>query len=511
MYEQLYSKTGIRAIAGSGLLWAWYDCLFMSSFFPFDRGSGLMPELAYLLIQIACAVFYAAVVMLPRQAAHLLAAKSYILSCGAAGTAGSFLLVASNALSGPASLPLFAVGCLLCAVFMGGMTLAWGAVYCTGGSITATPYVAGAFACAILFDLPLFFMFPAAAAAFFALFPLASCLVFTTIDPEDRTYHAVLDTTPFAAPGRTGSLRANLGIPLTILVGYILVMAGFGYFQHLISFTAVASDGHSYGSLVQIVRGVAAVLFFGIILLDLRHSRLVYRLGLPLMIAGCMAMPFCFGHPSFPLAAGLIICGYTAFDLFIWVVFASIACTQSRSPLLTIAVMRLVASVGFAIGTPCAMAFVGFGTEPGPWASEVTTVAGYCIVIAVVLLLGNEEVFALTNGYFDYRRMVQAAQQSAAPDERDELDVTSWLDERLAAFGLTAREAEVARLLAHGRTQKWIADYLCISQNTAGTHLRHIYQKVGVHTRQEFLDALAQPEDRGDLRPAQNVGVRGTE
>ena len=495
MYEQLYSKTGVRAILGSGLLWAWYDCLFMSSFFPFGRGTGLMPELAYLLIQIACTVFYAAVVARSDWGSRLLTGRWSTLGSGVLGTLGSLALVGSNFFEGPWSTALFVAGCLLCASFMAVMTLAWGAVYSTGGSITATPYVAGAFACAILYDLPLFFMFPEASAVFFALFPVLSCLVFRSIDPEDRTYRAVLDDTPLGAPGRTGSLRANLGIPLTILVGYVLVMAGFGYFQHLISFTSVASDGCSYGRLVQIARGVAAVLFFVTILLNLRHSRLVYRLGLPLMIAGCMAMPFCFGHPSFPLAAALIICGYTAFDLFIWVVFSSIACTQSRDPLKTVAVMRLVAGVGFAIGAPCAMAFVGFGSEPGPLASEVTTVAGYCIVIAVVLLLSSEEVFALTNGYFDYRRMVQAAQDAAGPDhgERDELDVTSWLDERLTAFGLTAREAEVARLLAHGRTQKWIADYLCISQNTAGTHLRHIYQKVGVHNRQEFLDALAQP------------------
>lgn len=501
MYEQLYSKTGVRAIGGSGLLWAWYDCLFMSSFFPFDRGTGFMPELAYLLIQLSCTAFYTVVVARSDWGGRLLASRWGIWGSGALGTLGSLALVGSNALTGGFSTALFIAGCLLCASFMAVMTLAWGAVYSTGGSITATPYVAGAFACAIVCDLPLFFMFPLAAAVFYAAFPLLSCLVFMGIDPEDRTYRSVLDETPITPPGRTGSLRARLGIPVAIIVGYILVMAGFGYFQHLISFASAASGGQSYGHLVQIVRGVAAVLFFVVILLDLRHSRLVYRLGLPLMIAGCMAMPFCFGHPSFPLAAALIICGYTAFDLFIWVVFSSIACTQSHDPLKTIAVMRLTAGAGFSIGVPCAMAFVGFGAQPGPLASEVTTVVGYCIVIAVVLLLSSEEVFALTNGYFDYRRMVQAAQDAMAPDraehagEHEELDVTSWLDERLAGFGLTAREAEVARLLAHGRTQKWIADYLCISQNTTGTHLRHIYQKVGVHNRQEFLDALAQPQE----------------
>lgn len=139
MYEQLYSKTGVRAIVGSGLLWAWYDCLFMSSFFPFDRGTGFMPEFAYLLIQLACTAFYTVVVTRSDWGARLLANRWSVWGSGALGTLGSFALVGSNALSGSFSTALFFVGCLLCASFMAVMTLAWGAVYSTGGSITATP------------------------------------------------------------------------------------------------------------------------------------------------------------------------------------------------------------------------------------------------------------------------------------------------------------------------------------------------------------------------------------
>jgi HD-GYP domain-containing protein (c-di-GMP phosphodiesterase class II) len=49
--------------------------------------------------------------------------------------------------------------------------------------------------------------------------------------------------------------------------------------------------------------------------------------------------------------------------------------------------------------------------------------------------------------------------------------------------GLTAREAEVLRLLALGLTTKQVADELVISPKTADHHVQHIYAKLGVSTR----------------------------
>lgn len=49
--------------------------------------------------------------------------------------------------------------------------------------------------------------------------------------------------------------------------------------------------------------------------------------------------------------------------------------------------------------------------------------------------------------------------------------------------GLTEREVEVMRLLARGRTVRQIADELFISPSTAGRHVEHIYDKVGVSSR----------------------------
>lgn len=57
--------------------------------------------------------------------------------------------------------------------------------------------------------------------------------------------------------------------------------------------------------------------------------------------------------------------------------------------------------------------------------------------------------------------------------------------------GLTAREQEVLILWAHGRSSPYIQETLVISANTVASHTKHIYQKIGVHSRQELLDELA--------------------
>jgi DNA-binding NarL/FixJ family response regulator len=59
---------------------------------------------------------------------------------------------------------------------------------------------------------------------------------------------------------------------------------------------------------------------------------------------------------------------------------------------------------------------------------------------------------------------------------------------------LTARESEVLGLLGDGLTHKQIAHELGISHKTAGTHIEHIFSKLGVHNR---MQAVAFARRRG--------------
>ena len=55
-------------------------------------------------------------------------------------------------------------------------------------------------------------------------------------------------------------------------------------------------------------------------------------------------------------------------------------------------------------------------------------------------------------------------------------------------FALTAREGEILALLLQGRSGPYIAEEFYLSNSTVKTHIRHIYDKVGVSSRQQLID-----------------------
>jgi predicted ATPase/DNA-binding CsgD family transcriptional regulator len=61
---------------------------------------------------------------------------------------------------------------------------------------------------------------------------------------------------------------------------------------------------------------------------------------------------------------------------------------------------------------------------------------------------------------------------------------------------LTAREGEVLRLVAEGKTDREIGELLCVSRRTVNAHIANILGQLGVHSRQ---DAVARARDLGWL------------
>jgi DNA-binding CsgD family transcriptional regulator len=61
---------------------------------------------------------------------------------------------------------------------------------------------------------------------------------------------------------------------------------------------------------------------------------------------------------------------------------------------------------------------------------------------------------------------------------------------RLETLGLTPREQEVSHLVSEGLDNEQIADKLCISTLTLGTHLKSIYGKLGVNSRSSLIHRL---------------------
>ena len=63
-------------------------------------------------------------------------------------------------------------------------------------------------------------------------------------------------------------------------------------------------------------------------------------------------------------------------------------------------------------------------------------------------------------------------------------------------FGLSPREADVLRLLVAGKPTAQIQNELCIAPGTFNYHMRNIYSKFGVHSRQELLASIYNQQEQ---------------
>lgn len=100
--------------------------------------------------------------------------------------------------------------------------------------------------------------------------------------------------------------------------------------------------------------------------------------------------------------------------------------------------------------------------------------------LAAGLLIGADESLAKP---VDPDELLARVRKYTAPDK-------ALAEGEIAAPELTRREREVLGLLARGLNQNEIAQALVISEKTVATHIQHILEKLGVHSRAEAV-ALA--------------------
>ena len=96
----------------------------------------------------------------------------------------------------------------------------------------------------------------------------------------------------------------------------------------------------------------------------------------------------------------------------------------------------------------------------------------------------------------DIQALIRRARLSVNAREEPEA-ATARAPDGLERFGLTAREAEVLRLVADGLSNTQIAEQLVISRKTASVHVSNILAKLGVSTR---VQAAAVAHRRGLVR-----------
>lgn len=205
------------------------------------------------------------------------------------------------------------------------------------------------------------------------------------------------------------------------------------------------------------------------------RSELFYRIAFAFAIMACVAFAVV---PDIP--AGIVYIGiYTAYAFILltaWTLSWSSVALKGEKPDRVFAVLFMAELAAFLAGFLVSQAAGALGGDgAAAWTSLLAAgllVLSYCFVLPERDLVPYSPQVARLN-----REGLQGRCQVLAEE-----------------YGLTEREAEIFTLLARGRDVLFIEQDLKISRNTVKTHRKNIYRKLGIHTQQELLSLIEEPE-----------------
>jgi DNA-binding CsgD family transcriptional regulator len=283
--------------------------------------------------------------------------------------------------------------------------------------------------------------------------------------------------------GEAALPRATLKRLARLLWRPILCTAAFSFMSGLMS--QVSAQGRLPLESFQQVSILASLIVVGILLLPaLLLSKplditTAYRIALPISAAGFMLLPFVW-DTLFGLTNVLTNMGLMTVSIILWCMLAA---TTRQTHLAARVVFG--ACLALIIGARLSGKVLGFVFETHLTQSflslaAVALVSIYLLsMVSLVLLKGQR----LTRGH---------------EAEGEGLRVVTWGEDRYRercghiahAADFTPRELEVLLLLGQGRSIANISSSLFVSENTAKSHIRSIYRKLGVHSKQELIDLV---------------------
>lgn len=356
------------------------------------------------------------------------------------------------------------------------------------------------------------FMPPAICLAFSALLPAASYLAYIhllRLIPNQQSFFVrkLNWSRKYAkqkAPCSSISMIKRTASIAWLMIGiFCYGIAGSAIMRFLISDTtadavdpSLVSSGHVAGI------GVCALCVCSYVLMRIHGEKLVFlpsfnRVILSIMALG-MIIPGLFSGTPLLISNFIIGIAVGCFEMILLTYAAIVSRDHGASPFLTLGVAYGPMEAASALAWPIT-GFISNEVSSGTleWSHIALTALFIFIIVSMTSFSSfNHKILRLMqNGHDRESPMSSGAEKVLRAPSEEEVQ-RSLTDALRNTYGLTNREAEVALLLAEGRNIPYIQNRLSISQGTAQTHARHIYQKMDIHSKQELIDLVGEEKEK---------------
>ncbi|MEC4273726.1 helix-turn-helix transcriptional regulator [Adlercreutzia sp. R25] len=531
-------------LVGFGFYYAWIWVSYNSNVLVFPSAAYDLPpdtiSLTYLVSTLALGIALVLLSLVRAFTRRLMGSNGFLIAAATVVGLATVGTYASSSLGADANLFLIASAALT-GVGTSVVVLRFGVVYSKVPAREAAMYTAASFVFAAMIYFMAVGLPDPVGMVFTALLPVLA-VASTLTNPEWSSE----DEAP--RPEGPSSMReffVRLLVAVVVFSTVVGVSRGFSVPHSSIS--SLNDDG----ALIIFSTAVVAAVLFAVIGL-LRRQFDVSRLYYPIIIAvaaGILVTPLV-GGTGF--GSQFVTVAYNCFMLVIWCLLAYVAYSSRLSPILVFGLGRGASALGTTFGWLGGLGIVR--TQGGGSLSlEVISVAMVFALLVVSMLVLNdrligdalrpgeqilgdaagmpaqgaksagEAAFAGRQGAEDRRNVAVDGEVSldggVGCGEIGEMDRSSKMGEAGASlvgdssgdaamgerrpgpyrmrcdavaerYELSPREREVFDLLVRGRSIDYIAQSLTISFNTAKSHIRHIYVKTDVHSRQELLDLI---------------------
>ena len=485
--------TGIRQhgpYLGLGLYWAWVTVVFYSdALVPVSSGvDGLVEQIwlwatwSHMIGLLVCALL--------SDRLKSLGLNRVFRVGGVAGSAlGSAVIPAALLLLDPSSTASGAVvvaASVLIGLSSAWHVLQWAELYADGAEGAVAPLSLLSFAIGLAAYFLMLAFPPAIATAMAVLFPLFSGLTMAACRNGGvvRAENAVAPT-PSGLPE---------GLALAVVATFVFALCG--EMLRVLSIQIMGEGIDTMGAL-YLAGGLGGLLVLSAwFLLSGTGARRSITLPLVRTVLVIMAVAFLLapflGGQALAVSYGIFGAGFWCFRALTWIVCFMLVSRFGYHPVRAVAVLDGAFALSVVVSAQLNL-WVAESIKVGRIElTAVSLVAVFVLMLTAIFVLNGKGIGLLLRKEFEDASVPARARDDAKTDASLSHDdaVAVAVSGIARDFGLSPRETEVAELLAKGRSLPFVQNELYISAGTAQTHARHIYRKLSVHSRQEFLDLV---------------------